>query len=59
LIAIAVGNIFLYLAVNFYYDFVNRSRDKIWNSWTPEERENYLQTTKDEGSKRLDFRFAR
>jgi hypothetical protein len=59
LIRIAVGNIFLYLAVNFYYDFVNRSRDKIWNSWTPEEREHYLQTTKDEGSKRLDFRFAR
>jgi hypothetical protein len=59
LIGIAVGNIFLYLTVNFYYDWVNKRRDKIWNSWTGEERENYLKTTKDEGSKRLDFRFAR
>ncbi|KAE8444623.1 hypothetical protein EG329_014371 [Mollisiaceae sp. DMI_Dod_QoI] len=59
LIGIAVGNIFLYLIVNFYYDWVNARRDKIWNSWTPEERENYVKTTKHEGSKRIDFRFAR
>ena len=59
MIGIAVGNIFLYLAVNFYYDFVNKRRDRIWNSWSPEERETYLKTTKDEGSQRLDFRFAR
>jgi hypothetical protein len=48
----------LYTAVNFFYKWVNARRDKIWNSWTPEERENYLKTTKDEGSKRMDFRFA-
>jgi hypothetical protein len=53
-----VGNIFLYTAVNFFYKWVNARRDKVWNSWTPEERENYLKTTKDEGSKRMDFRFA-
>jgi len=59
LIGIAVGNVFLYLAVNYYYNWVNARRDKIWNSWTTEEKENYVKTTKDEGSKRLDFRFAR
>lgn len=59
LIGIAAGNIGLYLIVNFYYDWVNSRRDKIWNSWSPEEKENYLKTTKDEGSNRLDFRFAR
>lgn len=57
LIAICVGNIFLYLAVHFYYVWVNHRRDKIWNSWTPEQREEYVKTTKDEGNKRLDFRF--
>lgn len=59
MVSILVGNIFLYIAVNFYYKWVNSRRDKIWNSWTPEERDNYIKTTKDEGSKRLDFRFAR
>jgi hypothetical protein len=58
LIAICVGNIFLYLSVNYFYVWVNHRRDNIWNAWTPEERENYVKTTKDEGSKRLDFRFA-
>ncbi|KUJ12867.1 MFS general substrate transporter [Mollisia scopiformis] len=59
LIGIVSRNIVLCLVVNFYYDWVNKRRDKIWNAWTPEGRENYLQTTKDEGSNRLDFRFTR
>jgi len=58
LLAIAVDNVFLYLAVNFYYACVNKSRAKVWDSWTPEERKNYLKTTKDEGNKHLDFRFT-
>lgn len=57
LIAICVGNIVLYVAVHFYYARVNAQRDKVWNSWTPAEREHYIKTTTDEGSKRLDFRF--
>lgn len=35
----------------------NRQRAAIWDSWTLEEKEEYLRTTKDEGNKRLDFRF--
>ncbi|ERS95630.1 uncharacterized protein SPSK_02310 [Sporothrix schenckii 1099-18] len=57
LIGLNVGVIFLYVAVHFYYRWVNARRDKIWNAWTPEEREHYINTTKDEGNKRLDFRF--
>ncbi|OAA66528.1 major facilitator superfamily transporter [Niveomyces insectorum RCEF 264] len=57
LIAICVGNVFLYLTVHVYYRWVNYRRDKIWNAWTPEEREHYIKTTKHEGNKRLDFRF--
>jgi hypothetical protein len=57
LIGICVGNIFLYLSVHFFYKWVNYRREKIWSSWTPAEREHYINTTKDEGNKRLDFRF--
>lgn len=57
LIGINVGVIFLYIAVHFYYKWVNSRRDAIWNAWTPAERDNYMKTTKDEGNKRLDFRF--
>ena len=57
LIAICVGNIFLYLTVHLYYKWVNSRRDKIWDSWSSEERENYIKTTTAEGNKRLDFRF--
>ncbi|CAK7216386.1 hypothetical protein SBRCBS47491_002806 [Sporothrix bragantina] len=57
LIGINVGVIFLYIAVHFFYKWVNYRRDKIWNAWTPAEREHYINTTKDEGNKRLDFRF--
>ncbi|KAL1892983.1 hypothetical protein Sste5346_006663 [Sporothrix stenoceras] len=57
LIIICISNIVLYLLVNFYYKWENFRRDKIWNGWTAEEREHYIKTTKDEGNKRLDFRF--
>lgn len=40
-----------------YYVLKNKSRDKKWNSMSEEERLEYLQNTKDEGNKRLDFRF--
>ncbi len=58
LLAVNCANVFLYIAVYFYYRTINKRRDKIWNSWTPERRKQYVRTTKDEGNKRLDFRFV-
>lgn len=44
--------------VKLYYMWRNKSRDNIWGVMSQEEKDEYLATTKDEGSKRLDFRFA-
>lgn len=40
-----------------YYVWRNKSRDKVWQLMQPEEREEYIKNTTDEGNKRLDFRF--
>jgi sugar phosphate permease len=48
----------LYPGTKAYYIWRNRQRAKIWNAMTTEERAHYLSTTKDVGSRRLDFRFA-
>ncbi|OBA21775.1 MFS general substrate transporter [Metschnikowia bicuspidata var. bicuspidata NRRL YB-4993] len=40
-----------------YYIWRNRSRDKIWNSLSLQEQENYVKYSEDQGNKRLDFRF--
>ncbi|KAF4612208.1 hypothetical protein D9613_004092 [Agrocybe pediades] len=58
LIAICCMNISLYIFCFFFYRTINARRDKTWNSWTPEQRKEYLETTKDQGNKRMDFRFA-
>ncbi|KAJ5952232.1 uncharacterized protein N7479_010645 [Penicillium vulpinum] len=58
LVGLAVSNIFIYLLTKVYYVWRNQSRDKKWNAMTENEKLNYLATTKDEGNKRLDFRFA-
>ncbi|RPA81603.1 major facilitator superfamily transporter [Ascobolus immersus RN42] len=58
LLGINVFNVFLLFGVKYYYVKRNESRDKRWNAMTREEQEIYITTTKDEGSKRLDFRFV-
>ncbi|KAM9884885.1 transporter YIL166C-like protein 3 [Verticillium dahliae] len=58
LLAIACGNIALYLSVKAYYVWRNKQRDRRWSAMTEDERLDYLSTTTDEGNKRLDFRFA-
>ncbi|KAI1144010.1 MFS general substrate transporter [Hypoxylon sp. FL0543] len=58
LLGITVFNIVLFYFVKAFYIWRNKVRDRKWNSMTPEERENYILTTKDEGMQRLDFRFA-
>ncbi|KAK0198772.1 major facilitator superfamily domain-containing protein [Armillaria mellea] len=58
LIGICCMNIVLYILTYIFYRYINARRDKIWNSWTKEEQENYIDTTTDQGNARLDFRFA-
>ncbi|TFK49343.1 allantoate permease [Heliocybe sulcata] len=54
--AINIG--LLYPGTKLYYVWRNKSRDRKWNKMTKEEKVLYLQTTKDIGNRRLDFRFA-
>ncbi|KPM42736.1 hypothetical protein AK830_g3792 [Neonectria ditissima] len=58
LISIACMNIALYLGVKAYYVWRNRARARRWDAMSDEQRRVYLDTTGDEGNKRLDFRFA-
>ncbi|KAJ5817793.1 hypothetical protein N7447_007801 [Penicillium robsamsonii] len=58
LVGLVVSNIFIYLLTKMYYVWRNQSRDKKWNAMTDNEKMQYVATTKDEGNKRLDFRFA-
>ncbi|KAH9827620.1 putative transporter [Teratosphaeria destructans] len=58
LIALCCYNIALFIFAKFYYVTINKRREAKWSSMSKEEREEYLATTKDQGNKRLDFRFA-
>lgn len=58
LLGIAVGNIGIYFLTKAYYVWRNKSRDNKWNTMTQQQQLEYLETTTDEGNKRLDFRFA-
>ncbi|KAK6204483.1 putative allantoate permease [Scheffersomyces amazonensis] len=46
------------IGTKFYYIYRNKQKDNIWNKMTTEQREDYIRNTKDEGNKRLDFRFT-
>lgn len=58
LLAICAYNFVLFVGAKVYYVNVNRKRDAVWEGMTREEKEMYLETTEDEGNRRLDFRFA-
>ncbi|KAI1495718.1 phthalate transporter [Biscogniauxia marginata] len=57
LLGILCMNIVIYLLVKVYYVSRNKYRDRKWNAMTAEQRLEYLSTTKDQGSRQLDFRF--
>ncbi|KAJ5566593.1 hypothetical protein N7535_008231 [Penicillium sp. DV-2018c] len=58
LLALVGWNVLMTIFVKCYYIWKNKTRDKVWNAMSQEEKNHYLKTTKDEGNKRLDFRFA-
>ncbi|CCC11876.1 hypothetical protein SMACR_05088 [Sordaria macrospora] len=58
LLAIVCLNVVLFYLTKAFYMWRNKLKEEKWNAMTPEEQQVYLLTTKDEGPKRLDFRFA-
>ncbi|KAL2002439.1 hypothetical protein VTN02DRAFT_6780 [Thermoascus thermophilus] len=48
----------VFLGTKLYYVLRNRSKARKWDAMTDEEKKEYIQTTKDKGNKRLDFRFV-
>ncbi|KAF8956288.1 allantoate permease [Flammula alnicola] len=59
LLGICLFNVvILYPGTKAYYLWRNRSKAKIWDAMTSEQKSEYLATTKDVGNRRLDFRFA-
>jgi hypothetical protein len=58
LLGICVFNVFFFYAVKGFYIWRNRVRDRQWNAMTKEEQEDYVVNTKDQGMKRLNFRFV-
>jgi len=58
LLVLVIINIFLYLATKLYYVKRNAYRERKWGALSEDQRLDYLATTTDEGSQRLDFRFA-
>ncbi|GAA88574.1 MFS transporter [Aspergillus luchuensis IFO 4308] len=58
LLSIVSVNMAIYLATKVYYMLRNRQRDQKWNAMTEDQRVDYVATTRDEGNRRLDFRFA-
>ncbi|KAI0391451.1 permease of the major facilitator superfamily [Xylariaceae sp. FL0594] len=58
LLGIVGLNMLLYAAAKTYYVCRNRARDRRWRAMTAEEQVAYLADHRDEGNKRLDFRFA-
>lgn len=57
LIAINVATIVMYALAKFYYVSRNRWKKAQWDKMTAQEKAAYLETTTDEGNKRLDFYF--
>lgn len=58
LLGITCFNIVLFYLVKLFYIWRNKVRDRKWNALTKEEQDDYIVSTKDQGMKRLDFRFA-
>ncbi|ORY01985.1 major facilitator superfamily domain-containing protein [Clohesyomyces aquaticus] len=51
-------NIVLFYLVKAFYIWRNKVRESKWNAMSKEEQDDYLKNTKDEGMKRLEFRFV-
>lgn len=51
-------NVCALILTKLFYMEMNKKRDRKWSAMSKEEKERYLATTKDQGNRRLDFRFT-
>ncbi len=58
LLGIVCFNIVLFYIVKLFYVWRNKVRAAKWDALSPQEQEDYTVNSKDEGLKRLDFRFV-
>lgn len=58
LFAISLATFVLIVGTKIYYIARNNYKSKIWDKLSEEEKVDYIHNTKDEGTRRLDFRFA-
>ncbi|KAF8512045.1 allantoate permease [Gautieria morchelliformis] len=58
IIVCCVNLLVLYPGTRMYYKWRNSQRDARWSAMSPQEKAQYLSTTTDQASRRLDFRFA-
>ncbi|KAI9844265.1 MAG: hypothetical protein M1837_005675 [Sclerophora amabilis] len=58
LVALTCYNMALYVFIKAYYTWRNNSKEKVWTGMSHQERLTYLDTTTDEGNKKLNFKFA-
>lgn len=58
LIIVAFAAIAACVLARFYFIFRNKYNEKRWNALTVEEQEKYLETTTDEGNKKINFKFV-
>lgn len=57
LIGISFGCIGACIFARYYYIWRNKQNKKKWDALTPEQQDDYLRTTTDEGNKRINFQF--
>jgi hypothetical protein len=48
----------LFIGAKVYYVWRNKQKARQWDAMSEYEKNDYVANTKDEGNKRLDFRFA-
>lgn len=58
LLGIDILAIVLFVIAKLYYVWRNKQKAAKWDALSEDEKSNYVANTKDEGNKRLDFRFA-
>jgi hypothetical protein len=58
LIGIDILAIVLFVGAKVYYVWRNKQKACKWDAMSEDEKSDYVANTKDEGNKRLDFRFA-